>query len=145
MLLLRESFEIWADTTSKRAPRPDIALHSYITPRLLSPCCPVTGTRMRYELISHKPPSKQLTKLCKLTSSDGPWDNFFVGPAFWARKLLWHARLEYQCSLLPLMFPQSIFFFLDLLYHHREVWAREAAMVNSWADWWCERETLTGQ
>ena len=50
---------------------------TFTAPRLLSPCCPVIGTRMRYKLISHKPPSKQLTKLCKLTSSDGLWDNFF--------------------------------------------------------------------
>lgn len=53
----------------------------------------------------HKPLNKQLTRLCKTICSDGLWETFIVRPA-----LLWHAHLKYQCSLLPLMFPQSIFF-----------------------------------
>lgn len=80
------------------------ALHSFNTHHLLCSCCPFIGTRMRCKLISHKPPNKRLTKLCKRISSEGLWETFSARPA-----LLWHAQLEYQCSLLPLMFPQSIF------------------------------------
>lgn len=85
-------------------------LQSNNTYHLLCSVCPFTGRTTHYKLISHKPLSKQLTKLCKLISSDGPWETFILlSQPSKPCKLLWHARLEYQCSLLPLMFPQSIF------------------------------------